>query len=47
MHERPGYRWTVQELAERAGMSRSAFALRFKEQVGTSVTEYLTLLQIA
>jgi AraC-like DNA-binding protein len=41
MHERPGYRWTVQELAERAGMSRSAFALRFKEQVGTSVMEYL------
>ena len=41
MHERPGRRWTVQELAERAGMSRSAFALRFKEQVGTSVMEYL------
>jgi len=41
MHERPGYRWTVQELAERAGMSRSAFALRFKEQVGTTVMEYL------
>jgi AraC-like DNA-binding protein len=42
MHERPGYRWTVQELAERACMSRSAFALRFKEKVGTSVMEYLT-----
>ena len=41
MHERPGFRWTVQELAERAGMSRSAFALRFKEQVGSSVMEYL------
>lgn len=41
MHERPGHRWTVQELAERAGMSRSAFALRFKEQVGNSVMEYL------
>jgi AraC-like DNA-binding protein len=41
MHERPGHRWTVQELAERAGMSRSTFALRFKEQVGTSVMEYL------
>jgi AraC-like DNA-binding protein len=41
MHERPGHRWTVQALAERAGMSRSAFALRFKEQVGTSVMEYL------
>jgi AraC-like DNA-binding protein len=42
MHESPGYRWTVQELAERACMSRSAFALRFKEKVGTSVMEYLT-----
>jgi AraC-like DNA-binding protein len=42
MHETPGYRWTVQELAERACMSRSAFALRFKEKVGTSVMEYLT-----
>jgi AraC-like DNA-binding protein len=42
MHENPGYRWTLQELAERAGMSRSAFALRFKEKVGTSAMEYLT-----
>jgi AraC-like DNA-binding protein len=32
----------MQELAERACMSRSAFALRFKEKVGTSVMEYLT-----
>jgi AraC-like DNA-binding protein len=42
MHESPGYRWTLHELAERAGMSRSAFALRFKEKVGTSAVEYLT-----
>ncbi|WP_446743372.1 AraC family transcriptional regulator [Silvibacterium acidisoli] len=41
MHERPGDRWIVQGLAERAGMSRSAFAFRFKEQVGLSVMEYL------
>lgn len=41
MHERPGHRWTVHELAERAGMSRSAFAQRFKERVGVSVMEYL------
>jgi AraC-like DNA-binding protein len=42
MHENPGYRWTVRELGERAGMSRSAFALRFKERVGIAVMEYLT-----
>ena len=42
MHEKPGYRWTLQNLAERVGMSRSAFALRFKEKVGTSAMEYLT-----
>jgi len=42
MHERPGYRWTLHELAGRAGMSRSAFALRFKEKVGVSVMGYLT-----
>ena len=42
MHEQPWHRWTVQQLAERAGMSRSSFALRFKEKVGASVIEYLT-----
>lgn len=42
MHENPGYRWTLEELAERVGMSRSVFALRFKEKVGTSAMEYLT-----
>lgn len=41
MHERPGLRWTVQHLAEHAGMSRSAFAVRFKEKVGVTVIEYL------
>jgi AraC-like DNA-binding protein len=42
MHERIGHPWTVAELASAAGMSRSAFALRFKEQVGESPLEYLT-----
>jgi AraC-like DNA-binding protein len=42
MHEAPAHRWTLQELAERAAMSRSSFALRFKETVGTSPMEYLT-----
>ena len=42
MHEAPGHRWTLQELAERVGMSRSIFALKFKETVGTSPMEYMT-----
>jgi len=42
MHEEPSRRWTVEELAQRAGMSRSIFAARFKEIVGDSPMEYLT-----
>ncbi len=42
MHEDPAHRWTLQVLAERAGMSRSSFALKFKETVGASPMEYLT-----
>jgi AraC-like DNA-binding protein len=38
----PAHRWTLQKLAERVGMSRSIFALKFKETVGESPTEYLT-----
>jgi AraC-like DNA-binding protein len=42
MHADPAHRWTLEELAARAGMSRSTFALRFKETVGESPMEYLT-----
>ncbi|SOE94767.1 AraC-type DNA-binding protein [Burkholderia sp. D7] len=42
MHDDPGHPWTLQTLAARIGMSRSNFALRFKETVGTSPMEYLT-----
>jgi AraC-like DNA-binding protein len=42
MHEDPGYPWTLKKLAERVGMSRSIFALRFKETVGSTPMEYLT-----
>ena len=34
--------WTVESLAEAAGMSRSAFAARFKELLGQSPLEYVT-----
>ncbi|MGA7929345.1 MAG: AraC family transcriptional regulator [Candidatus Sulfotelmatobacter sp.] len=42
MHDEPAHDWTVEELAQRAAMSRSTFALRFKETVGVSPMEYLT-----
>jgi len=42
MHNDPGYAWTLQSLAERVGMSRSVFALRFRETVGATPMEYLT-----
>ncbi len=42
MHDDPAHRWTLQELAKRAGMSRSTFALKFKQLVGSSPMEYLT-----
>jgi AraC-like DNA-binding protein len=42
MHDDPGHPWTLQKLAERIGMSRSIFALRFKETVGATPMEYLT-----
>jgi AraC-like DNA-binding protein len=42
MHEDPSRRWTLEKLAEHAGMSRSSFALKFKETVGASPMDYLT-----
>jgi len=42
MHEDPAHRWTLPELAARAGMSRSSFALKFKATVGASPLDYLT-----
>lgn len=42
MHESIEQPWTVARLASEAGMSRSAFAQRFKELVGEAPLEYLT-----
>jgi AraC-like DNA-binding protein len=42
MHNAPAYPWTLQSLAERVGMSRSVFALHFRETVGATPMEYLT-----
>ncbi|MCG8491085.1 MAG: AraC family transcriptional regulator [Sneathiellales bacterium] len=42
IHERPEEAWTVQRLALEVGMSRSRFADRFGELVGTGPMSYLT-----
>jgi AraC-like DNA-binding protein len=42
IHARVEHHWTVEELAHEAGMSRSAYAARFKERVGLSPLEYVT-----
>jgi transcriptional regulator GlxA family with amidase domain len=42
LHSEVARAWTVDALAEAAGMSRSAFAARFKAQVGEAPLEYLT-----
>jgi AraC-like DNA-binding protein len=42
MHADPARRWTLADLGRLAGMSRSTFAQRFKQVVGTSPLDYLT-----
>jgi AraC-like DNA-binding protein len=42
MHDAPGYKWTLQGLADRVGMSRTIFAQKFKKRVGMTPMEYLT-----
>lgn len=41
IHESPGEPWTIEQLAKASGMSRTAFAVKFKQLVGQSPAEYL------
>lgn len=41
MHDDPVHPWRLADLAQRAGMSRSSFAARFKLAVGVSALDYL------
>lgn len=47
MYEEPATAWTVDRLARRAAMSRSAFAHEFHAQVGTPPVTYLTRIRLA
>jgi len=41
MHESPGAAWSLDSMAQAAGMSRSAFAAEFKLQLGVTPADYL------
>ncbi len=40
MHSNPEYPWTIEGLARKAGMSRTAFAVLFKELTGSTPMQY-------
>lgn len=42
MHNQPGHPWTLDELADIAGMSRARFAVNFRETAGITPLDYLT-----
>lgn len=46
MHDRPGHAWTLESLAETAGMSRARFANHFREVSGLTALDYLTAWRI-
>jgi AraC-like DNA-binding protein len=41
IHERPEHAWSLQELAQAAGMSRARFAAHFRQVVGVTPFDYL------
>lgn len=47
IHARPGRQWTLAALARSAGISRSAFAARFKQQTQVSAMHYLRSFRVA
>ena len=46
MHEAPESHWTLESLAHRAGMSRTAFAVRFKSTMNRAPGKYLSDLRM-
>jgi AraC-like DNA-binding protein len=46
MHEAPQKTWTIELIASQIGMSRAAFAKRFRELVGETMFSYLSQLRV-
>ena len=47
LHERPGEAWPLASMAQQAGLSRSAFAARFRQVLGVTPAHYLARWRIA
>ena len=47
LHEQPAYPWTLDELAKKVGMSRSALSDRFNALLGVPPMQYLTRWRIS
>jgi transcriptional regulator GlxA family with amidase domain len=47
MHTQPAHPWTLDALAQLAGMSRTSFANHFKEAMQVSPGKYLEKLRLA
>ena len=47
LHEKPHKKWRLLDLAQHSGMSRTSFALTFKELVGTTPMNYLNNWRMA
>jgi transcriptional regulator GlxA family with amidase domain len=47
VHEAPGDAWSLERLAQSAGMSRSAFAALFKQKIGQTPADYLATWRLA
>ncbi|MBL8525703.1 MAG: AraC family transcriptional regulator [Betaproteobacteria bacterium] len=46
LHEKPAENWSLESLADKAGMSRSVFANTFRDVVGMTPGDYLTCWRI-
>lgn len=47
LHEQPAYPWTVEKLARKVGLSRSALGQRFNALIGAPPMQYLTRWRIS
>jgi AraC-like DNA-binding protein len=47
MHQSPGHDWTLERLADEAGMSRTSFATIFRDLMDKTPGRYLSALRLA